>query len=273
MDFNKIRLEIEDKVAIITMNDPATMNAMGMEMLEGFSDALDFIEHPDNDIRAVVLTGEGRGFCSGANLSAGSGTAQQTMNASKNDFKRPDAGSALETSYHPILRRLRDLEAPFVTAVNGAAAGVGMSFALMGDMVIAERGSYFLQAFRRIGLVPDGGSTYILPRLIGVRRAMELSLMGEKLPAETALDWGLISRVVDDGTALEAAKAIAQDLAEGPTTSLSMIRELYWSSLEHTYEEQLNAERKAQRIAGRTADFIEGVSAFLQKRKANFTGK
>jgi len=271
MELNKVTLTVEDKVAIITMNDPATMNAMGMDMLEGMSAALDYIEHPDNDIRAVVLTGEGRGFCSGANLSAGNGTAAKAANAAPN--ARPDAGAALETSYHPILRRLRDLDAPFVTAVNGAAAGVGMSFALMGDMVIAEKSSYFLQAFRRIGLVPDGGSTYILPRLIGVRRAMELSLLGEKLPAETALEWGLINRVAEDGSALDTAKALAKDLSEGPTTTLSMIRALYWDSLENTYEEQLNAERKAQRIAGRTADFIEGVSAFLQKRKANFSGK
>lgn len=273
MEFTKVRLDIEGSVGIITMNDPATMNAMGLEMLQGMNEALEYIEQEDNGIRAVVLTGEGRGFCSGANLNPGSGGGAATAAAGGGGNARPDAGAALETGYHPVLRRMRELNVPIVSAVNGAAAGVGMSFALMGDMVIAEEKSYFLQAFRRIGLVPDGGSTWILPRLIGTKRAMELSLLGEKLPAPTALEWGLINRVVADGTALDAAKALAAELADGPTTTLSMIRDLYWSSFENSYEEQIHQERKAQRIAGRTADFIEGVTAFLQKRKANFTGK
>ncbi len=272
MEFTKVRLDVDGAVAIITMNDPATMNAMGIEMLQGMNEALEYIEQEENGIRAVVLTGEGRGFCSGANLNPGSGGGAATAAAGGGNT-RPDAGAALETGYHPVLRRMRELNVPIVTAVNGAAAGVGMSFALMGDMVIAEEGSYFLQAFRRIGLVPDGGSTWILPRLVGTKRAMELSLLGEKLPSDKALDWGLINRVVPDGTALEAAKTLATELSEGPTTTLSMIRDLYWSSFENSYEEQIHQERKAQRIAGRTADFIEGVSAFLQKRKANFTGK
>ncbi len=272
MELTKVRLDVEGPLAIIVMNDPATMNAMGLEMLQGMHEALEYIEQEENGIRAVVLTGEGRGFCSGANLNPGSGGGAATAAAGGGNA-RPDAGSALETGYHPVLRRLRELNMPIVTAVNGAAAGVGMSFALMGDMVIAEENSYFLQAFRRIGLVPDGGATWILPRLVGTKRAMELSLLGEKLPAPTALDWGLINRVVPDGTALDAAKTLAAELAEGPTTTLAMIRELYWQSFENSYEEQIHEERKAQRIAGRTADFIEGVTAFLQKRKANFTGK
>jgi 2-(1,2-epoxy-1,2-dihydrophenyl)acetyl-CoA isomerase len=206
------------------------------------------------------MTGAGRGFCAGANLQPGSSGSR-------------DAGLVLETLYHPFLRRLRELPMPLVTAANGAAAGVGMSFALMGDLVLCARSAYFLQAFRRIGLVPDGGSTWILPRLVGKARAMELSLLGERLPAEMALQWGLINRVVDDAELMDKAKDLARDLANGPTVALGLMRRLYWESAGNSYEEQLNLERQMQRKAGNTADFREGVRAFLEKRPAKFKGE
>lgn len=263
MEFERTKLDIDGPVGIVTLNHPEVMNAVSAEMLGGLMKALDQIEDPKNGVRCMLMTGAGRGFCAGANLQPSGGGPSGSR----------DAGSVLETQYHPFLRRLRELPIPFVTAVNGAAAGVGMSFALMGDLVLCARSAYFLQAFRRIGLIPDGGSTWILPRLLGKARAMELSLLGEKLPAEKALEWGLINRVFDDADLIAKAREFASDLANGPTVALSLIRRLYWESADNTYEEQLNLERQMQRKAGNSADFGEGVRAFLEKRPAKFKGE
>ncbi len=262
-DFERAHVTAHGNIALLTLNHPEVMNAASMTMLKGLTAALNHIEEPANGFRAIVITGEGRGFCSGANLSE------------VHDDEAPsrDTGSALERGYHPFLRRLRDLKMPLVTAVNGAAAGVGMSIALMGDIVLAARSAYFLQAFARIGLIPDGGSTWLLPRLIGLARARELSMLAEKLPAETALQWGLINRVSDDAALLDDAMAIARRLAEGPTAAFAMTRRLYWESPHNSYEAQLDLERQSQQRAGRTEDFAEGLSAFLQKRPAMFRGK
>jgi 2-(1,2-epoxy-1,2-dihydrophenyl)acetyl-CoA isomerase len=263
MEFERAKLELEGSVAILTLNHPEVMNAVSPEMLGGLMKALEHVEDPKNGVRCIVMTGAGRGFCAGANLQRPSSGASGSG----------DAGLVLETHYHPLLRRLRELPIPFVTAVNGAAAGVGMSFALMGDLVLCARSSYFLQAFRRIGLIPDGGSTWILPRLVGRARAMELSLMGEKLPAEKALEWGLVNRVFEDEELMKNAKELARDLANGPTLALGLIRRLYWESADNSYEEQLNLERQMQRRTGASTDFQEGVRAFLEKRPAKFKGE
>lgn len=262
-DFERAHVTPHGKVAVLTMNHPETLNAASVGMVDGLRDALAHIEGAA-EFRAVVLTGEGRGFCSGANLSD---TSQRRGDGPI------DAGRALENAYHPLLRTIRDLKIPFLTAVNGAAAGVGMSIALMGDLVLAARSAYFLQAFTRIGLVPDGGSTWLLPRLVGSARARELSLLAEKLPAEKALEWGLINRVCDDGQLLADAIAMAEKLAHGPTLALAATRRLFWASPHNGFEAQLDLERQAQKAAGMTEDFIEGVSAFLQKRPAAFKGK
>lgn len=262
MEFERAKLDIDGNVGTLTLNHPEVMNAVSTEMIGGIMSALAEAESKKNGLRCLIITGAGRGFCAGANLQPSGGAAGQR-----------DAGSVLETHYHPMLRKLREFPMPIVTAVNGAAAGVGMSLALMGDLVLCAKSSYFLQAFRRIGLVPDGGSTWILPRLIGRARAMELSLMGEKLPAEKALEWGLIYKVVEDAQLLDEAKKLANDLASGPTVALSLIRNMYWQSNENTYEQQLNLERQMQRKAGSSADFHEGVRAFLEKRPAKFKGE
>jgi 2-(1,2-epoxy-1,2-dihydrophenyl)acetyl-CoA isomerase len=261
MEFERAKLEIDGQVGILKLNQPEVMNAVSPEMVGGLMKALDEVDRRHGEVRCLILTGEGRGFCAGANLQPAAGAGD-----------RVDAGMLLETVFHPFLRRLRELPIPLITAVNGAAAGVGMSFALMGDLVLCARSAYFLQAFRRIGLVPDGGSTWLLPRLIGKARAIELSLLGEKLPADKALEWGLVNRVFADDELLGKALEMGRELAAGPTIALGLIRRLYWESPDNTYEEQLNLERQMQRKAGSTADFKEGVRAFLQKRPANFKG-
>jgi len=257
----KVKYQLENDVAFITMSDPATLNAIDPTMSGELGDAF---ARAVGEARAIVLTGEGRAFSSGANLSASSAPRLD-------DDGKIDVGAHLEKHYNPFVSKLRDLDIPFVTAVNGAAAGVGCSFALMGDLIVAGESAYFLQAFRRIGLVPDGASTYLLPRAIGRARAMEMMLLGEKIAAAKALEWGLINRCVPDADLLSNAPTLALELAQGPK-ALGMIRRLVWASLDAAWEEQLHAERVAQRDAGRTQDFTEGVSAFLQKRKADFKG-
>ena len=264
MDYvmSRMKLDFDDGVALLKFNHPEVMNAVGSEMLADFREAVEEIKLNAGNVRCVLLTGEGRGFCAGANLQDDS---------SSNNPK--EAGSSLRGGYHPLLFELRGLEMPIVTAVNGAAAGVGMSFALMGDLVCASKQAFFLQAFARIGLVPDGGSTFMLPRLIGWGRAVELSMLAERLPAEKAMEWGLINRLYDDNESLMVgAKEIAQKLAKGPK-SLALIRKAYWSTWQNSYEQQLDLEAQLQNEAGRTSDFKEGVGAFLEKRDAEFTGQ
>ncbi|MYA16398.1 MAG: enoyl-CoA hydratase/isomerase [Gammaproteobacteria bacterium] len=260
MDLNRVILDFDDNVAVLRFNHPEVMNAVGVDMLEGLADALREIQDPNNGARCVLITGEGRGFCAGANLS---------------DTKRPKhgAGASLRGGYHPLFFALRDLDMPVVTAVNGAAAGVGMSFAMFGDIVCASKSAFFLQAFARIGLVPDGGATFMLPRLIGWGRAVELSLLAERLPAEKALQWGLVNRLFEDNASLmEGAMAIAKRLADGPA-SLALIRKAYWATWHNAYEQQIDLEARYQAQAGRSRDYAEGVKAFLEKRDPRFAGK
>lgn len=262
-DLTRMSLEFRDKVAILKFNHPEVLNAIGSQMLVDLAAAISQLRNPQNGARCLLLTGEGRAFCAGANL----------QDDAPRSEGRGGAGDGLRTTYHPILLSLRDLDMPIVTAVNGAAAGVGMSFAMMGDIVCASKGAFFLQAFARIGLVPDGGSTFMLPRLIGWGRALELSLLAERLPAERAQEWGLVNRLFDDNEALLAGSmAVAKQLADGPK-SLSLIRKAYWSTWHNAFEQQLDLESQLQNQAGSTADHREGVAAFLEKRDAQFKGE
>jgi 2-(1,2-epoxy-1,2-dihydrophenyl)acetyl-CoA isomerase len=264
MQFKHVTLDFDGPVAILKLDHPEVMNAVSMDMLGGLGEALDAIDDRRGEVRCLVMTGAGRAFCAGANLQ---GRDNQKPGS------RSNAGVTLETGYHPFLRRLRNLHCPIVTSVNGAAAGAGMSFALMGDMILCARSAYFLQAFRRIGLVPDCGSTWLLPRLVGRARSVELSLMGERLPAQKALEWGLVNRVYDDAALMDETMKLARELADGPTIALSLIRRLYWESSDNSFEDQLDLEQQMQRRAGAAEDFKEGVSAFLEKRPAKFKGK
>ncbi len=259
----RMSLEFEDGIAVLKFNHPEVMNAVGRQMLGDFARAVGEIKNPKNGARCVLLTGEGRGFCAGANLQ--DDTAQE-------GGTKP-AGSSLRNTYHPLLFELRGMEMPLVTAVNGAAAGVGMSFAMMGDIVCASKAGYFLQAFARIGLIPDGGATFVLPRLVGWGRAMELSMLAERLPAEKAHEWGIVNRLYEDNDALmDGAMQIAKRLADGPR-SLTLIRKAYWQTWQNSFEQQLELEAQLQSEAGRSKDFGEGVQAFLEKRDAKFTGQ
>ena len=265
MAYTKIKVSEEGPVTVIAFADPATMNAAGVDTAQELTQAFDTATAEGSSTRAIVLTGEGRGFCSGANLSGGAGSGA-------GGGVSGDAGSSLKTVYNPLVTKVRNLSVPLVTAVNGAAAGVGCSIALMGDMIVAAESAYFLQAFRRIGLIPDGGSTYLLPRMIGRARAMEMALLGERVPAAKALEWGMVNRVVPDAELMPTAMALANELARGPA-SLALIRQTIWDSLDTEWADQLTLEADRQSIAGRTEDFREGVTAFLQKRPAEFKGR
>ncbi|WP_394763482.1 enoyl-CoA hydratase/isomerase [Phenylobacterium sp.] len=258
----KVRTEVKDRIGIITLNDPATLNAAGMELMEGLTAAFEgFVADPG--VRAIVITGEGRGFCSGANLSAGGGRITDAPGG---------PNQSLIKVYNPFVSAVRKSPKPLVAAVNGVAAGVGASLALVCDLCVAAESAYFLQAFRRIGLVPDGGATYLLPRLVGKARAMELMLLGEKLPARTALEWGMINRCVPDADLMSTAMGLATQLADGPI-SLGYTRNLVWASMDAAWHDQVEQEAYRQGDAARTEDAREGIMAFVQKRPAEFKGR
>jgi 2-(1,2-epoxy-1,2-dihydrophenyl)acetyl-CoA isomerase len=258
---SKIDFELSGSVAILRLNDPATLNSLSLDMIE---DMHDRIRTLDGAVRALLLTGAGTAFCSGANLAGG-----------LVDFTSSncDPGLVLETHINPLMLSFNTLGIPWVSAVRGAAAGVGAALALAADLIVAGENAYFLQAFRRIGLVPDGGSTYLLVKAIGRVRAMEMMLLGEKLPAAKALEWGLINRVVADEDVERTALELAKSLAAGPTRALGLIRNNAWLATHADMDVTMQAERSAQKRAGTSPDLREGVQAFLEKRPARFTGQ
>ncbi len=262
MGFATILFELGDGVASLTLNRPDRLNSFNTAMHEEVAAALDTVER-DTAIRALLLTGAGRGFCAGQDLNLRDA-------ASGGDF---DAGAAIDRYYNPLVRRLKALRKPVIAAVNGPAAGAGANLAFACDIVIAARSASFLQAFCRIGLVPDTGGTWFLPRLAGSARAMGMMLLGEALPAATAAEWGLIWKVVEDSSLMDEARALALKLAQGPTVGLGLIKEALNRSLESSLDAQLDTERDLQRVAAASLDFREGVAAFLEKRPAKFTGR
>jgi len=260
-EFDDVTVEAVDRVAVVRLNDPKTLNAISPRMIGGIAQGLDHIDTQGKHFRALVMTGAGRGFCSGANLTT---TGPDDM------LKQDDFGRILREIYYPVLRRLRALKMPMIVAVNGPAVGFGFSLALTGDIMLAARGAFFQLSFSRIGLIPDGAAAWLLPRIVGFNRAKELIVLAERLPAEKALDWGLVNQVHDDDKLLDAACALATSLSARPTRTLALTRRAFWASLDNSFEQQLALEADLQAQAGRIGDFVEGVMAFREKREPKF---
>ena len=260
MAFTTITLSIADAVATLTLNRPDRLNSFNEAM---HADLRGAIAEAKANARALLITGAGRGFCAGQDLTDRAGQQSGSI----------DAGSSLERNYNPLVKSLRDLEMPVIAAVNGVAAGAGASLALACDLVLAARSAYFLQAFCHIGLIPDAGGTYALPRLVGQARAMGLAMLGDRLPAEQAERWGLIWKCVDDGQLMPEAGALAKRLAAGPTRGLALIKQAIRAGVQNSLDEQLALEARLQAVANKTEDFREGVAAFIAKRPARFQGR
>ena len=263
MAYQTILLDIADGVGRITLNRPDRLNSFTPEMHAELRDA---IEKVAAEARAMLLTGAGRGFCAGQDL-----TQRRQMGGEGE--APPDLGKTIETFYNPLVKRLRSLELPIVGAINGVAAGAGMSLALACDITLAARSATFLQAFARIGLVPDSGSTFFLPRLVGDARARGLAMLAEKITAEQAESWGLIWKAVDDDKLDAEVDALAARFASGPTRGLARIKAMIRESWGQSLDAELDRQRDAMRELGYSDDYREGVAAFMEKRKPNFTGK
>ncbi len=263
MSYNTIEFTVDAGVAVLTLNRPEKFNSFTTEMHQEIREVLKEVRGND-EIRCLLLTGNGRAFCAGQDLGDRSVSVGE---------EAPDLGESVEKNYNPLIRSLTSLELPVICAVNGVAAGAGSSIALAADIVLAARSASFIQAFCKIGVIPDSGSTWILPRLVGMARAKGLALLGDKLPAEKAEEWGLIWQCIDDDKLEEESLALAKQLAAQPTQGLSLIKRALKASTANSLDDQLDLEKDCMRIAGRTDDYREGVAAFMEKRSPVFRGK
>ena len=263
MTYESILLQSTGGIARVTLNRPDRLNSFTAKMHEELRDALAKVR-ADTSARALLLTGAGRGFCAGQDLSD---------RAVAPGDAPVDLGASIEANYRPLVLALQSFPMPVVCAVNGVAAGAGANIALACDLVVAAKSASFIQAFCKIGLIPDSGGTYFLPRLVGNARAMGLAMLGDKLSAQQAADWGLIWKCVDDADFASTVDALLAQLAQAPTRGLVASRRALYASSHATLPEQLDLERDLQRELGTSADYREGVAAFLAKRAPQFTGK
>ena len=261
MTYDTLTLAISKGVARIVLNRPDQLNAFNEQLHQELAEALISLQ-ADDAVRCLLITGAGRGFCAGQDLGAVDLDSDTGI----------DLGASLERYYNPLVKRIAGMNIPVIAAVNGVAAGAGANFALCCDIVIAARSASFIQSFSKIGLVPDCSGSWFLPRLVGPARAMALALTGDRIDAETAADWGLIWKVVDDDELVSTTEQLAQQLAQGPTASLALTKRLLSQSWQNGLDAQLDLERDFQRALSSSNDFREGVRAFTEKRKPEFKG-
>jgi 2-(1,2-epoxy-1,2-dihydrophenyl)acetyl-CoA isomerase len=262
MDYDFLKVAADQGVATITLCRPDVLNSFNRRMAQDLQRALEAVG-ADASIRAVLLTGAGRGFCAGQDLAESTGADAASL----------DLGDIVRTSYTPVVRAIRELEKPVICAVNGVAAGAGANLAFACDIVIASEDASFIQSFSKIGLVPDTGGSFFLPRIVGPARATALMFLADKVSAKKALEWGMIYDVVPGTVLLDTATALARQLAAMPTRGLAFTKKLINASFSNDLASQLALEEEMQRAAGHTADYAEGVKAFLEKRKPTYTGR